>query len=242
MHASVDRHRLDGRCRWLRRRGAASVNAGVGPTPTLPAPTSSLLPTVNVVTAKGWPPGTTPIAAPGTVVTAFASGLNHPRWLYVLPNGDVLVAETNAPVRPDDNKGIKGWFFKRFQAKAGGAVPTANRITLLRDADGDGIAETRLVLLGGLTSPFGIALAVNTLYVANTDAVVRFPYVQGQTQIVAAATKVVDLPAERSITIGRRMSWRVRMAPGSTSASARTATSRRTASITKRDARRSVRP
>lgn len=171
------------------------VNAGVGPDPTLPPPHSSLLPTVNVVTAKSWPPGTSPIAAQGTVVRAFATGLNHPRWLYVLPNGDVLVAETNAPVRPDDNKGIKGWFFKRFQAKAGGAAPTANRVTLLRDADGDGIAETRSILLAGLNSPFGIALVGNTLYVADTDALVRFPYADGQTQITAAPTKVVDLPA-----------------------------------------------
>src|SRR3954466_3030572 len=146
--------------------GAAArlpVNAGVGPHPTLPPPQSSLLPTVNVATPTGWPAGTTPIAAAGTVVAPFATRLNHPRWLYVLPNGDVLVAETNAPVRPDDNKGIKGWFFKRFQAKAGGAAPTANRITLLRDGDGDGIAETRSVLLAGLSSPFGMALVGDML-------------------------------------------------------------------------------
>ena len=90
-----------------------------------------------------------PTAAEGLAVTAFARGLDHPRWLYVLPNGDVLVAETNAPKRPDDGKGLKGWFFKRFQKKAGGGVPSANRITLLRDADGDGVAETRSVLCPG---------------------------------------------------------------------------------------------
>jgi glucose/arabinose dehydrogenase len=117
----------------------------VGPTPTLPEPSTSVIPLVNVVDAKGWPDGASPSAVPGTTVGAFARGLSHPRWLYVLPNGDVLVAETNAPKRPDDNKGIKGWFFKHYQKKAGGAVPSANRITLLRDADGDGVADTRTV-------------------------------------------------------------------------------------------------
>ena len=150
---------------------------------------------MHVVTAKGWPEGAKPVAAEGTAVAAFARGLDHPRWLYVLPNGDVLVAETNAPPRPEDNKGIKGWFFKLFQKKAGGAVPSANRITLLRDADGDGVAETRSVFLSGLNSPFGMALVGNDLYVANSDAVVRFPYTQGETQITAPGTKVVDLPA-----------------------------------------------
>jgi glucose/arabinose dehydrogenase len=128
-------------------------------------------------------------------VTAFARGLNHPRWLYVLPNGDVLVAETNAPTRPDDNKGLKGWFFKKFQKKAGGGVPSANRITLLRDADGDGVAETRTVLRSGLTSPFGMALVGDALYVANTDALVRLPYARGDTRITAAPTVVTALPA-----------------------------------------------
>src|SRR6185295_11122049 len=113
---------------------------------------------------------------------------------YMLPNGDVLVAETNAPPRPEDGKGIKGFFFKLFQKKAGGAVPSANRITLLRDADGDGVAETHSVFLSGLSSPFGMALVGNVLYVANSDAVVKFPYTQGATQITAPATKVVDLP------------------------------------------------
>src|SRR5215207_7251632 len=134
------------------------VEAGIGPNPALPEPRTSLIPTVHVVDAKAWPAGAAPTPAEGLGVTAFARGLSHPRWLYVLPNGDVLVAETNAPKRPEDNKGIKGWFFKRFQKKAGGAVPSADRITLLRDADGDGVAETRSVLLPGLTSPFGMTL------------------------------------------------------------------------------------
>jgi glucose/arabinose dehydrogenase len=170
------------------------ISAGTGPNPTLPAPSRSLFPTVNVVTARGWAQDQTPVATEGTTVVAFARDLDHPRWLYVLPNGDVLVAETNAPPRPEDSKGIKGWFFKRYQKKAGGAVPSANRITLLRDADGDGVAETRSVFLAGLTSPFGMALVDNTLYIANTDALVRVPYSEGQTQLTAQPVKVVDLP------------------------------------------------
>jgi glucose/arabinose dehydrogenase len=129
-------------------------------------------------------------------VTAFASGLDHPRWLYVLPNGDVLVAETNAPAnRPDDSKGIKGFFFKLFQKKAGAGPASPNRITLLRDANGDGIAETRTVFLSGLNSPFGMALVGNTFYVADTDALLSFPYQEGQTQITAEPARVTDLPA-----------------------------------------------
>lgn len=178
-------------------RAHLPIAAGIGPHPVIPAPERSLIPTVNVVTAKGWPADAAPTAAAGTSVNAFARGLDHPRWLYVLPNGDVLVAETNAPERPDDAKGIKGWFFKHFQKKAGGAVPSANRITLLRDADGDGVAEVRSVFLSGLSSPFGMALVGNTLYVANTDAVVRFPYATGDTAITAPATVVRALPAGR---------------------------------------------
>ncbi len=170
------------------------VAAGTGPSPSLPPPNKSLIPLVHVVTAKGWPEGAKPAGAEGTAVAAFSQGLDHPRWLYVLPNGDVLVAETNAPPRPEDAKGIKGFFFKLFQKKAGGAVPSANRITLLRDADGDGVAETRSVFLSGLNSPFGMALVGDVLYVANSDAVVKFPYTQGATQITASGTKVVDLP------------------------------------------------
>jgi glucose/arabinose dehydrogenase len=149
---------------------------------------------IKVAPAKGWAANETPVAAGGTTVAGFANGLNHPRWLYVLPNGDVLVAETNAPMRPDDNKGLKGWFFKRFQKKAGGAVPSANRITLLRDADGDGAAETRSEFLAGLNSPFGMVLVDGMLYVANTDAVIAFPYTEGQLKIEGAGRKLADLP------------------------------------------------
>ncbi len=171
------------------------VSAGTGPMPALPAPRASLIPTVNIAPARGWPSGVTPQAAPGASVAAFASGLDHPRWLYVLPNGDVLVAETNAPPRPEDRKGIKGWLMGLFMKKAGAAVPSANRITLLRDTNGDGVADKRSVLLEGLNSPFGMALAGNSLYVANSDAVLRFPYTTGDIRITAPGTKLVDLPA-----------------------------------------------
>ena len=173
------------------------VAEGMGPNPTLPKPNRTVIPTINVVTAKEgrWDAEGRPRAADGLRVDAFARDLDHPRWLLVLPNGDVLVAETNAPERPDDAEGIRGWIFKRFQKKAGAAVPSANRITLLRDLDGDGSAETRSVLKAGLNSPFGMALVGNTLYVANTDAIVRLPYTQGITSITEAPVKVVDLPA-----------------------------------------------
>ena len=172
-----------------------SVDAGTGPTPELPAPSKSLFPTVHIAPAAGWPEGAKPAAAPGMAVSAFARGLDHPRWLFVLPNGDVLVAETNAPPKPEDGKGIKGWIMKRVMSKAGAGVPSANRITLLRDADGDGVAEIRSIFLQGLNSPFGMALIGSDLYVANSDSLMRFPYTAGDVQISAAGVKVIDLPA-----------------------------------------------
>ena len=171
------------------------VSAGIGANPVLPPPEASFIPLVKVAAAKGWSRDERPKSVEGTDVAAFARGLDHPRWLYVLPNGDVLVAETNAPPRPEEGKGIRGFFLTRFMKKAGAGVPSANRITLLRDANGDGVAETRSVFLDGLMSPFGMALVGNDLYVANSDAVVRFPYVAGQTRISARGSKVVDLPA-----------------------------------------------
>jgi glucose/arabinose dehydrogenase len=171
------------------------VAAVTGPTPNIAAPKTSRIPTVNVAKAVGWSGKDHPVAAPGTTVSAFARDLDHPRWLYVLPNGDVLAAESNAPVRPDDRSGVRGWFLRLFMHEGGAGDPSANRITLLRDADGDGVAETRTVFAKDLNSPFGMALVGNTLYVANTDAIVRFPYSPGQTEMTAAPTKVVDLPA-----------------------------------------------
>ncbi|ANF26101.1 PQQ-dependent sugar dehydrogenase [Stutzerimonas stutzeri] len=171
------------------------VEAGYGPDPALPEPSKSLIPTVNIAEATGWPADRSPQAAPGLQVQAFAGNLDHPRWLYVLPNGDVLVAESNAPAKPDDGQGIRGWIMKKVMARAGSGGKSADRITLLRDRDGDGTLEDRSVFLEGLHSPFGMALIGDQLYVANTDALVRFPYKQGATRIDAAGEKVVDLPA-----------------------------------------------
>ncbi|WP_370940763.1 MULTISPECIES: PQQ-dependent sugar dehydrogenase [Acinetobacter] len=173
------------------------INDSYGSQPHLPKPKSSLLPTVNIAPAKGWPEGKMPTTATGLKVQAFAKGLQHPRWLYVLPNGDVLVAETDAPPKPDDSKGIKGKIMKWVMQRAGSSHPSANRISLLRDSNGDGVAEQKIVFLQNLNSPFGMALVGNMLYVANTDALMRFPYQNGATQITAAGTKVLDLPAGR---------------------------------------------
>ena len=170
------------------------VADGTGPSPRLPEPNKTLIPTVNIAPAIGWPEGAKPVAAAGTQVVAFAEGLDHPRWLYVLPNGDVLVAETNAPPKPDDTKGLRGWVMEKVMDRAGAGVPSPNRITLLRDADHDGVAETRTVFLENLNSPFGMALVGNDLYVADSDKLLRFPYQPGETAITSPGTKVVDLP------------------------------------------------
>ena len=150
---------------------------------------------MQIAPAKGWPSGATPVAAAGLEVNAYATGLDHPRWLLVLPNGDVLVAESNGPPRPDDARGIKGWVANLIMERAGATVPSANRITLLRDTNADGVADFRSSLLTGLNSPFGMALVGDQLFVANTDSVVRFPYHAGDTAITAPGMKVVDLPA-----------------------------------------------
>lgn len=170
-----------------------------GPNPTLPPPRNSLLPTVNIAPATGWPAGRTPVAASGFQVTAFASDLDHPRWLYRLPNGDILVAETNAPARMAKKKrSLRDWIQGLVMKRAGARPPSANRITLLRDADGDGVAEVKTAFLENLRSPFGMALVGDRLYVANADSVVAFPYRTGETTITAAAVKIADLPAGRN--------------------------------------------
>ena len=166
-----------------------------GSSPQLASPIHAVIPTVNIVPAKGWSPGATPVPAAGFAVKAYADGLDHPRWLYVLPNGDVLVAETNAPSKPDDGRGIKGWIMKWVMRRAGAGSPSANRITLLRDTNGDGVADTRTVFLQGLNSPFGMALIDDQLYVACTDALLRFRYAQGATEITEAGEKIFELPA-----------------------------------------------
>ena len=174
------------------------VEAGIGPNPQLPPPEHALIPSIKVAKATGWPASVTPVPAPGLRVTAFAQGLSHPRWLYVLPNGDVLVAETAAPGTDPGPPGIKGYFFKKFSEKAGSAVKSANRITLLRDANRDGVVDIRTVLVQGLRSPFGMARVGNELFVANADALVAFPFTVGQTQIAAAPRTVARLPAGRN--------------------------------------------
>jgi glucose/arabinose dehydrogenase len=169
--------------------------AGEGTHPQLPVPNQTMLPTVKIAPAKGWSEGRKPKAAEGLTVTAFATGLDHPRTLLVLPNGDVLVAETNAPERPEESRGIKGVIYQQVQSWAGARVDSPNRITLLRDADNDGVAETRAVFLKDLYSPFGMTLVGSNLYVANSNAVVRFDYVEGKTRIEEPGRTLADLPA-----------------------------------------------
>jgi len=170
----------------------AEYAPGFGPNPTLPKPEHSLIPTVNIAPASSWKDGGAPSTAGGLQVAAFAKGLEHPRWLYVLPNGDVLVAETDAPPRPEEGKGIKAWFMSFFMKRAGSTrTASPNRIILLRDADGDGVAETKRTFLEGLNSPFGMALVGNGFYVANTDALMRFRY-DGE-NVAQPGEKVTDL-------------------------------------------------
>jgi glucose/arabinose dehydrogenase len=166
-----------------------------GPHPTIPEAKKSLIPTVNVAKAEGWPAGMMPRAAKGTEVDAFATGLDHPRWLYVLPNGDVLVAEADAPPKPQDAKGLSGAVHKHVMKEAGsGRFLSANRITLLRDVGRAGEAPEKHVFLQGLNSPIGMALIGDRVYVANTDALVSFPYHTVQTEIRDAPTQVTVLP------------------------------------------------
>ncbi len=167
--------------------------ADVGAKPTLAQPRHALWPTVHIAPATGWPAGKAPRAAPGLQVDVFAEGLSHPRWLYVLPNGDVLVAETNGPRR--GGSGVRAWVMQLVQKRAGAGEPSANRITLLRDADGDGRPETRSVFLEGLNSPFGMVLVGQSLYVAHTDAVWEYPYTPGATRIDAGGRRLAELPA-----------------------------------------------
>ncbi len=176
-------------------RATVTIAEGYGARPALPAPKPGLFPTVNIAPAVGWQDGATPVAADGFAVNELAGGFDHPRWLHVLPNGDVLVAESNAPANPDAKFSLKGWVMGLVMARAGATVPSADRITLIRDADADGVAETRSVFLENLHSPFGMALIGDTLYVANTDAVVAFPYVTGATSITVPGETIAPLPA-----------------------------------------------
>ena len=169
------------------------VTAGIGPNPTLPEPYYGVFPPIKIAPPIGWAKGETPVAAPGLKVNAFAAQLNHPRWLYVLPNGDVLAAETDGP--GEVIKRPKEIIMKMVMNKVNAELPRNHRIILLRDADGDGVAEFRSVLLEHLKSPFGMTLVGNSLYVADTDALLRYPYREGATKIPETPVKVADLPA-----------------------------------------------
>lgn len=164
-----------------------------GRVPVLSAVREQTFPTIRVADAVGWSADAAPTPAPGLRVNRFAEGLDHPRQMLVLPNGDVLVAESNSP--PRETSGIEGWFAKRIMGRAGAMVPSANRITLLRDADGDGVAEVKTPYITGLNSPYGMALVGSTLYVANTDALLAFDYDPDATRIATPGRKIVDLPA-----------------------------------------------
>jgi glucose/arabinose dehydrogenase len=173
------------------------LSAGIGPHPQLPSPNVTVFPTVNVAEAIGWRADERPTPAPGLMVDAFATGLDHPRNVYVLPNGDVLVAETNAPPKPDDSPGLRGFITRRIMARAGAGVPSANRLILLRDTRGNGVADTRTVFLEGLNSPYGIALIGDQLFVADTDAIRKYSYRDGQTRIDDPGSILTELPAGR---------------------------------------------
>jgi glucose/arabinose dehydrogenase len=178
-----------------KQRAQLDISAVQGTQPKISEPRTGVIPLVNVAKAVGWKAGEMPTPAAGLKVQPFATGLDHPRWLLALPNGDILVAETNAPPKPDDSVGIQGWVQKIIMDRAGAVSKSPNRIMLLRDTNGDGVADQRSVLLENLNSPFGMALVGDTLYVADTDALLRFPFKPGETRITAKAQKVVDLPA-----------------------------------------------
>jgi glucose/arabinose dehydrogenase len=169
-------------------------DTGYGKTPTLPKPQAEFFPTYNVPSDKGWH-GETPTPAPGLAVEAFAKDLKHPRWLYVLPNGDVLVAESNRGVQWADTMGFGGYIESLAQRIGGLFAKPVGQITLLRDADGDGVAETKSLFLSGLNAPIGMTLVDGTLYVANTDSLMAYPYKDGETKISESGRKVTDLPA-----------------------------------------------
>ncbi|HSA79372.1 MAG TPA: sorbosone dehydrogenase family protein [Geminicoccaceae bacterium] len=175
----------------LRRKEGAAHEPALGSTPSIPAarPQGSI-PTLKMPTARGWTQGQMPVAAPGLKVNAFATGLDHPRWICVLPNGDVLVAEALTVAGPI--KTVFDFAMYSTMDRAGAVGVSANRITLLRDADGDGVAETREVFLEGLNQPFGMALLGDTFYVGNTDGVVAFPYAAGARRIDAPGRKVTE--------------------------------------------------
>jgi glucose/arabinose dehydrogenase len=177
-------------------KGSPDPLVGFGPNPPLPAPAQALIPQIDTPKAVGWPAGAAPKAPPGFAVARFAEGLDHPRWVYVLPNGDVLAAESASEPSPADhtNKGVKAWVANLIMKRVGSQRPSPNKIILLRDTNGDGVAEVKQVFAQGLTRPYGMALVGHTLYVANDNGVVSFPYSTGDLQVPGTGTKVFDLP------------------------------------------------
>ena len=169
------------------------LDAVTGPTPQITAGREQIFPTIAVADVDRWKTGEAPVVAPGLVVERFAEGLDHPRNLYTLPNGDILVAETNSP--PRKMVGVEGFVMKWLMGKAGADVPSANRITLLRDANGDGKAELKTQFLTGLNSPFGMVLIGEKLYVANTNGLLVFPYKTGDTKITAKGKELTKFNA-----------------------------------------------
>lgn len=183
---------------WYLLRGDTAdytVDQVSGPAPIIEAPNVERFPTINVAEVDKWQSGEKPVAADGLTVRRFAEGLDHPRNMLLLPNGDVLVAEANSP--PRDNKGVEGFIMRYLMNMAGAGVASANRITLLRDVDGDGVADKRTVLLEGLNSPYGMALVGEILYVANTDSVIAYPFKPGQEKITDKGRKVAILSATK---------------------------------------------
>ncbi|TGX54920.1 sorbosone dehydrogenase family protein [Sphingomonas gei] len=179
---------------WISQPDKAKLSeqAVTGRVPQLTVTRSQTFPTVGIAKPVGWTGGAKPIPAAGLQVAAFADKLEHPRWLYRLPNGDVLVAETNSP--PRKGGGITGKVMGLLLGQAGADVPSPNRITLLRDTNNDGVADQRSTLITGLNSPTGMALVGNWLYVANTDALVRYPFTPGQTRVTAKPEKIIAYP------------------------------------------------
>jgi glucose/arabinose dehydrogenase len=181
---------------WVTRGDPAehTVAEVTGDDPVLAEPDPQTIPTVDVATPVGWEDGEAPTAAQGLAVNRFAEGLDHPRIIYPMPNGDILVTLTNAPERPLAGGWLTNLVAGFLFRQAGAAVPSPNQLVLLRDADEDGVAETRAVLRDDLASPSGIAWADGSLYVANHDAVLRFDYEPGATSLEGAPEKLMDLP------------------------------------------------
>ena len=175
--------------------GDPDMAYGWGPAPLLKPPKPQTLPVMKLSKAVGWKPGETPTPTEGYDVQAFAQGLDHPRWLHALPNGDILVAETDAPQMSSRRSNVLAWVAKRIMRFTGSGYPSADRITLLRDTDQDGIADLQVPFITGLKSPFGMALIGQTLFVANTDAILAYPYANGDTSITKRGELITRLPA-----------------------------------------------